>query len=143
MGFLLGQWTLSRSIEDHRSGNRGSFVGTAALVEADPGSGSVITDQARYDESGELRFRARTSHACRSLIYTRVNEAAVMLHFADGRPFVDLDLTSGPWTSIHDCGEDVYELETTALSQELVRERWRVRGPNKDYDAITTLTRLR
>jgi Family of unknown function (DUF6314) len=138
LAFLLGTWELKRTIEDHRSTTSGLFEGRASLAAGDPCS---ARERARYVESGELRFGTRVTRASRSLLYERLDDASVMLHFADGRPFVDLDLRSGEWQSVHHCGDDLYELETQVCSESVVQERWRVTGPSKHYLAITTLTR--
>jgi hypothetical protein len=142
LAFLLGSWNLERSIEDHRSGACGSFSGTAALVWAQARLGLASTRRARYDETGELRFGAHTGPASRHLEYARHDGAAVMIYFADGRPFTDLDLRGGAWRAVHPCGEDRYEITTILRSDRVVEEEWRVRGPSTSYDAITTLTRL-
>jgi hypothetical protein len=142
MGFLLGTWDLSRTIEDHRSGTCGLFEGQASLVAAAPGGSAVALGEAHYNEAGELRFGTRVTRAWRSLVYERLGAGAVMLHFTDGKPFVDLDLQSGEWRSVHHCAADLYQLTTTIRSHSVVQERWRVTGPSKDYVAVTTLNRI-
>ena len=140
--FLLGTWSVRRSIDDHRSGICGSFAGTAALVEAQPGHSSVGPEGAHYREVGELHFGTHRGSASRTLEFARLPDASVMMYFSDGPPFVDLDLRTGAWRSIHRCGDDRYEISTTVRSYNVVQEYWRVRGPGKDYDAVTTLTRV-
>jgi len=144
IGFLLGTWSVTRSIEDHSSGTSGAFTGTATLTEAteQPAFSSAPSGRARYEEAGELRFGSYRGPAQRTLDYERLENAAAMVYFADGRPFVDLDLGAGEWTSSHRCGEDNYEIGTTGRAHTGVEERWRVRGPAKSYDAFTTLVRL-
>ena len=63
------------------------------------------------------------------------------VRFADGRFFYLLDLRPGRWEAEHGCGEDRYLLAHRVLSDDLLEERWRVRGPAKDYLAITRLQR--
>jgi hypothetical protein len=140
--FLLGSWDLTREIEDRRARTSGLFEGTATLLlDASAWSSRPSSQLARYEESGELRFGARTTRASRSLMYERLADASVMMHFADGRPFVDLNLHSGEWHSVHPCGDDLYEMVTTVCSERVIHERWRVTGPSKDYAALTKLTR--
>jgi hypothetical protein len=140
--FLIGRWTIVRSIVDHRSGTPGTFEGSAALVAlSTPDSGAGVT-QARYEESGQLHFGSYTGSARRCFDYVRYNGTGVMISFADGRPFVDLDLTRGIWRSIHRCGEDLHEIVTAVRSDAVLEERWRVRGPLTNYDATTTFTRV-
>jgi hypothetical protein len=141
VGFLLGTWDVDRSIADHRSLVSGSFRGTA-VVAAEPRPGPGGGSRARYEETGELRFGSHAGPASRRLEYAAARDGgAVSVRFADGRPFVDLDLGGGRWQAVHQCGADRYELTTVVRSHDVVEERWRVRGPAKDYDAVTTLTR--
>jgi hypothetical protein len=142
LAFLLGSWSLERSIEDHRSGTCGSFFGSATLVWTAAQPGLASASRACYDEAGELRFGAHLGPASRHLEYARQDGAAVMIYFADGRPFTDLDLRGGAWRAIHDCRDDRYEITTILRSYRLVEEYWRVRGPSLSYDAITTLIRV-
>lgn len=141
LGFLAGRWNLARSLQDHRSGIAGSFEGTAVLAEAQPGTRWPAGARAYYRETGELRFGYHRGPAQRSLACTRLDNGAVMLHFAGGRPFIDLDLRNGLWRAAHPCGDDYYEITTFVRSRDVVHEHWRVRGPAKDYDAIATLLR--
>jgi hypothetical protein len=140
--FFVGVWDLDRSIEDHRSGARGTFRGRASLTEISAGAGSDAAERLFYEESGELLLGAYRGPAHRTLEYARLHDASVLLCFADGRPFIDVDLTTGHCTRIHDCGKDRYEISMAAISHDLVEERWRVRGPEKYYDAVTTLRRV-
>lgn len=141
LGFLLGRWKVSRSIEDHLNSIRGSFEGTARLTGVPFDGNPYPQTRARYEEAGEVSFGSHVGAARRSLDYHRMDDVAVMLHFSDGRPFVDLDLRTGAWQSRHLCGDDRYQIATLVMSRNVVQERWRVQGPTKDYDAVTTLTR--
>lgn len=142
LAFLLGAWNLDRSIEDHRSGVCGSFSGTATLVEGKPGQLSALGGRARYDEEGELRFGTHVGPASRCLGYSRLDSGAAIVRFADGRLFIDLDLRSGAWRSVHACGDDCYEITTIVRSCDVVQETWHVTGPDKDYGAVTTSVRV-
>jgi hypothetical protein len=141
LGFLVGTWTVDRSVEDHRSGISGCFQGTAVLAGIPAEDGAEGVARASYHESGELRFGAHTGPASRRLEYVRLG-GAVMLYFADGRPYTDLDLRPGAWRGEHQCVADHYDVRTVVRSQDELHEVWRVRGPDKDYDAATTLRRL-
>jgi uncharacterized protein DUF6314 len=141
LGFLAGRWSLTRSLQDRRSGIAGSFEGTAVLAGAQPGTQLPAGVRAHYQEIGQLRFGCYRGPAQRSLECTQLDNGAVMLHFAGGRPFIDLDLRNGLWRAAHPCGDDHYEITTFVRSCDVVHEHWRVRGPAKDYDAIATLVR--
>jgi hypothetical protein len=126
---------------DHRGGVRGTFEGTAALLRPKIETGDHGGRRARYDEVGELRFGDHAGSARRCFDYTQRHDATVMISFADGRPFVDLDLRSGEWQSTHQCGPDLHEITTLVVSGDILQEHWRVRGPVTDYEATTMLTR--
>ena len=66
------------------------------------------------------------SSASRTLDYVRLSSESILLCFADGRPFIEVDLSEGTCSRTHDCGEDVYEIEMALISDDLVEERWRV-----------------
>ncbi|MHB1570149.1 MAG: DUF6314 family protein [Solirubrobacteraceae bacterium] len=137
LDFLVGTWSLSRELADHRTGARGSFTGTAVLrpVRA-PAPG------AEYEEVGRIRLGGHEGPAQRQLRWLRA-EGAVQVLFADGRPFFELDLRDGSCRVEHQCRADLYELSFQLADPDRLQERWRVRGPSKDYDAFTTWTRRR
>ncbi len=141
LAFLLGTWQLERAIVDHRAGSSGAFVGEANLVDGRGAGSSGPPERARYEEAGQLRIGAYRGPARRSLVYVRLDNGSVLLCFSDGRPFIDLDLSTGACRRLHGCGEDRYEIEVSVRSGDVIEERWRVRGPQKDYEAVTTLSR--
>lgn len=142
LGFLLGTWSITRSLDDHYGGVKSSFVGHGVFA-APPTSGHWSgARRARYEEYGELRFADYTGEARRNLDYVSEEAATVLAFFDDGRPFVDLDLRAGSWQAHHLCGDDHYEMATHVVSWDVVEERWRVRGPATCYDAVTTLARV-
>jgi hypothetical protein len=144
-GFLLGGWSLRRSIEDHRNGSRIDFSGTAEVVELAgerPGErAGVRPGRARYHEHGSVITPAHHGPAERTLLYDR-SDAGLRVSFADGRPFIDLDLSSGSWRAEHPCVADLYELTFTVLDADRIEERWLVRGPRWDYEALTVWQRV-
>jgi hypothetical protein len=97
---------------------------------------------ARLAEVGELVAGPHRGDARRALDYVQTDRRGVSIAFLDGRPFVDLDLAPGRWRAVHRCGRDDYEISTVAVGPDHLEERWRVRGPTKQYDATTRLTRL-
>jgi hypothetical protein len=138
--FLIGSWRVTRSLRDHRLAVEGSFEGSASISDTQPDC--QRDEVAHYDETGEFRFSRHRGPARRTLIVRRADESRVMLFFADMRPFVDLDLSSGAWRGMHRCGNDLYEIATTMRSSDVFEEQWRVRGATKSYDAITTYRRV-
>jgi len=137
-GFLLGRWTLERFMEDRRSGIDGRFEGHVTISGAPSGRDA----RAHYEEAGTLHLGSHGGPAARHLELVRLQSGVVLFSFTDGKPFVDLDLRSGKWRSSHPCGEEHHEIFTVVRSPGEVEERWRVRGPTEEYDAVATLRRL-
>jgi hypothetical protein len=136
LAFLLGAWGVERRLVDRRSGVTGTLAGRAEfLATADP---AVL----RYEERGELRFGGHRGPARRTLLYHEMPGGAAEVRFADGRAFYRLDLHSGHWTERYGCGRDQYVVSFLVRGPGRLEERWQVTGPRKDYDSVTTLTRL-
>jgi hypothetical protein len=136
LAYLRGTWHLDRRLTDHRHGVTGWFSGQAEFA---PTSDPQLL---RYQEHGELRFGGHTGPAWRALLCRGLPGGAVDVRFADGREFYQLDLSSGGWRARHVCGgRDDYVVTFRVLSQDLLRERWRVLGPDKDYVSLTELRR--
>ena len=136
LAFLRGTWHLDRSLTDLRLGISGTFTGQAEFAAT--GDPAVL----RYHEQGELRFGGHTGPAWRALLCRGLPGGAVDVRFADGREFYRLDLSSGRWRARHLCaGRDDYVVTFRVLSQDLLEERWRVLGPEKDYVSLTALRR--
>lgn len=143
LAFAAGHWRIERVLADHRSGTRGRFTGRAVLGEpalpggATPGAGPALT----YLETGELHFGPHTGPATRRLHYQGLPDGTVDVRFADGHLFYRLDLRSGHCTAVHQCRADRYDITYLVLGEDLMEERWQVRGPAKDYEATATLIR--
>lgn len=135
LGFLLGEWSLERHLHDRLSGERAVFTGTASVTRLRGPEGS-----ASYEERGRLRCGAHDGEATRVLELAR-RGAAVLARFADGRPFVEIDLRTGRAACVHLCGGDRYELSFAVLAPDELEERWRVEGPETAYVARTVLRR--
>ena len=130
---LIGDWRIERRITDHALGVSGTFAGMGSWVPSASGLA--------YTERGELAFNGHRGPASRSLSYRARPDGTADVLFADGRPFYHLDPRSGSWQARHDCGRDVYELSARRLGPGRFEEWWRVRGPGKDYEIMTTLVR--
>jgi len=140
LGFLVGRWRLVRTIRDRLAGVDGVFEGTAEIGGASP-SVPLLLASADHCEDGALTFGAHSGHAGRRLRYERAG-GAVRALFADGRPFVELDLRPGVWRGVHTCGDDRYEMELRVESADAFLEQWQVQGPAKSYEASTSYRRL-
>ncbi|MGH3732031.1 MAG: DUF6314 family protein [Acidimicrobiales bacterium] len=136
LDFLLGAWNVERSIDDTFSGDAGTFHGTATFVREDDDS------RVRFDETGFVHFGEYSGRASRHLYLTRGSGSSINVRFADGHHFITLELHEGFSRDHHQCQDDGYDVTTVVLSDDLIEERWRVRGPKKDYEAVTLMTRL-
>lgn len=151
LGFLLGDWNVTRSVSDFRSGRSGSFRGQASFVPVprEPDAAAALREGAggpelvNYREEGEFRFGAHRGPAFRSLIYRARPDGGADVRFADGREFFRLDLTRGSCQADHPCREDSYHVTVTRLGPDSFTETWRVTGPDKDYEMTATYTRAR
>jgi hypothetical protein len=120
---------VARRLHDRRSGERGTFTGTARL-EPDG-------DGLRWVESGEVRFGAHAGPAGRTLAVVPAGDGWAV-QFADGRPFHPLDLDGGAVE--HLCGADRYA-GRYRLDGDTLDVRWHVTGPDKDLEIETTYVR--
>jgi hypothetical protein len=134
--FLIGTWSVERRIDDVLSGDVGTFQGTATFVR-DGGDSRV-----RFDEGGIVRFGDYSGRASRRLFLTEGPDSLIDVSFADGHHFIELDLRAGYSQDHHQCVSDGYDVITTVLDDDRLEERWRVRGPAKDYEALTLMTRV-
>jgi Family of unknown function (DUF6314) len=139
VGFLAGDWTLIRRIRDHRTGQIGTFCGTASFrpCRAEQAEPPLLA----YTESGELQFGSHRGPASRSLLVRDLPDGTADVRFADGREFFRLDLRSGSCAAAHPCRADRYDVTVTRLSADSYAETWRVAGPAKDYELSTTYIR--
>lgn len=138
LGYLLGHWSLTRQISDHRGHRTGRFDGQASFLSVPGGWDTAKLD---YHEQGELSIGTHRGPASRSLILLGAADGAADVLFADGRPFYRLDLRSGRWQAEHPCRADRYLVTWCVLSAGKFTESWRARGPDKDYEMTATFTR--
>jgi hypothetical protein len=131
LGYLAGSWRTERTVRDLESGDEGRFSGTTTfgLLE---GGGLLCQESGIFVWHGVPRPAERT---LRFLPTSTPGTAHV--HFSDGRPFHDLDLTAGHHVTDHPCAADLYRGEFTALDADHWHTVWRVGGPAKNL-VLTT-----
>jgi hypothetical protein len=137
LDFLLGTWRVERWIDDALGGDVGTFHGTATFVTEGSDDPRV-----RFDESGVVRFGDYSGRASRRLFFSEGLGSLIDVSFADGHHFIDLDLREGTSKDHHQCASDGYDVTTIMIDNDRIEERWRVRGPAKDYVAVTLMTRV-
>lgn len=133
--YLAGKWRVERSVRDLASGEEGEFSGTTVFGRLE--GGGLL-----HEESGTFRWRGVGRPAERMLRFLPgATPGTAQVRFADGRPFHDLDLTSGRHIADHPCSADLYRGEFTVGDEDHWRTVWRVRGPAKDLVLSTAYAR--
>jgi len=163
--YLAGSWRVERSVRDLASSAEGRFTGTtvfgplenAGLLPADAGppvedAGLPLEDTGRpledsgllHHESGTFLWQGTPRPAERTLRFLPgPTRGTAFVRFSDGRPFHDLDLTTGRYVADHPCAADLYRGEFTVRDGHHWRTVWRVRGPAKDLVLTTDYARVR
>jgi Family of unknown function (DUF6314) len=132
--FLAGTWRIARRVRDRRLTESGSLAGTACFTP--------IPGGLRYDEQGLLRFGAYLGEVTGHYRFMTCGPGAMSVHFADGRLFHRLDLSSGLAEVAHDCAPDQYLGRYRALGPHSWTLAWRVHGPRKDMLISTRYARM-
>jgi len=124
--YLRGRWSIERTVYDLRAGAEGSFRGTAEFRPDPAGPGML------HLEEGRLRWGGAEQPASRTLRLRPRPDGTAEVDFADGRPFHDLDLRTGRWSTVHPCAADRYAGTFTVTGADTWHLEWRVAGPAKD-----------
>jgi hypothetical protein len=127
---LLGDWRLSRTIDDHLSGRQSRVDGSLTLA-------AVTPVRIRWEEQGRWHRSDGDLDVRRRLWLVLAEDSGHWwVRFEDGQAF-------HPWTPglsvLHPCGADTYRglvLGTTHRWS----VRWDVTGPAKDYRMTTELS---
>ncbi|MEU6309316.1 DUF6314 family protein [Streptomyces chartreusis] len=149
LAYLAGGWRAERSVRDLASGDEGEFSGTTVFEPLEDGEPSRGLPQGLprgllHRESGTFVWRGVPRPAERTLRFLPGSSpGTVDVRFADGRPFHDLDLSSGGHVADHPCSADLYRGEFTVRDADHWRSVWRVRGPAKDLVLTTDYARER
>jgi hypothetical protein len=139
--FLMGHWSLERTIDDHLAKMEISVNGVAAITDTTHSASGAKGRWGTYVENGELCIDGHHGPTNRLLNITSEPDSPIILRFADARIFADLDLRTGIWHATHRCGQDRYEITTRIVSDQEIEELWQVIGPYKNYSAMTKLQR--
>lgn len=126
--FLLGAWSLSRTINDVRQNMPGVMQATAVIGLRGDGEGGDYV----YSEEGDLSFGDYRETAHRTYLYTFPEPHVAEVLFDDGRPFYRLDLSDGYWTVDHVCDNDAYRGAFRADGPNVWRSNWYITGPDKE-----------
>lgn len=130
---LLGSWTFTRWIEDHRAGQGIEVVGEATIT--------VSTDGATYDEAGRMALPGQPPLQSTRRYLLREGGDHLAFHFDDGRFFHRWDYGLTHPTCHHHCPPDSYDVRYDTSDWPTWRATWTVSGPRKDYVMTTRYTR--
>jgi hypothetical protein len=128
---LLGEWRLSRVIDDRLAGEQSLVSGMLSLTAVSP-------DRIRWAEQGHWHQPAGDVAVCRGLWLVRdEGSQGWWVRFEDERDF-------HPWLPgeavVHPCAPDTYRGVVDGTPERWTVE-WEVTGPAKDYSMSTELTR--
>ncbi|MEL6958502.1 MAG: DUF6314 family protein [Pseudomonadota bacterium] len=129
---FLGRYAVSRTIEDHLTGQKTLFEGHAEIAGS--------KERASYTEVGTLRMGAQSFAAERRYEW-RVAGDRIAVLFDDGRPFHDFDPSTGGQATEHLCGQDLYRGGYDFSEWTCWAVTWDVKGPRKDYRSVTWYVR--
>ncbi|MDT0468071.1 DUF6314 family protein [Streptomyces gibsoniae] len=139
LAHLAGRWSVERVVRDLASGEEGRFSGTTVFSPLEDGGDGLL-----HQESGTFVWRGTARTAERTLWFLSGDSAGTaQVRFVDGRPFHDLDLTTGRHVADHPCAADLYRGEFTVRDADHWRTVWRVGGPAKDLVLTTDYVRER
>jgi Family of unknown function (DUF6314) len=141
-GYLLGSWSVERTLLDRASGTRGAFTGVVRFSPSSADGGMVL-----YEE-GTLHWPApggspTSNAASRSYLLRRTSAPDTLdVFFADGRPFHRMSFEANASHDQHWCDPDTYQVRYVLEGPNAFRYSWDVQGPAKDLLLESTLRRL-
>jgi hypothetical protein len=139
--YLLGSWSVERTLWDRSSGTRGTFTGVALFSPADD-------DGLDFHEEGTVRWPtpdggAFTGPASRNYILQPADSPDAMdMTFPDGRPFHRMSFRETASQDNHWCDPDTYRVTYALRGPDEFSYSWDVQGPRKDLLLESVLRRL-
>ncbi|MCB2136790.1 MAG: trigger factor [Rhodobacteraceae bacterium] len=128
---FLGEWRISRLVEDRLSGQQGRFEGQAWFRP----DGAFL----KYREEGQLRLGGGPAMtAVRDYVW-RQDGNRIAVDYGDGRSFHDFN-PADP-AARHHCEPDDYRVRYDFTHWPEWRAEWTVTGPRKDYTMISRYSR--
>ncbi|WP_211879430.1 DUF6314 family protein [Pseudarthrobacter albicanus] len=142
--YLLGAWSVDRTLLDRATGTRGTFTGVVRFTAVDDGGGLS------FHEEGTVRLTATamdgepfTGPASRNYLFNRTESPDAMdVAFPDGRPFHRMSFRPDASQDQHWCEPDTYRVTYTLHGPDHFSYAWDVRGPGKDQLLESVLRRL-
>jgi hypothetical protein len=140
--YLLGSWSVERTLWDRSSDARGTFTGVVRFSPKDDDGGLA------FHEEGTMRWPAPdggtfTGPASRDYVLhpTDVPDAMDMT-FPDGRPFHRMSFREEASQDRHWCDPDTYRVTYALRGPDEFSYCWDVQGPRKDQFLESVMHRL-
>ena len=154
--YLLGSWSVDRTLLDRATGTGGTFTGVlrysgtdGPAVEIGTGADSPRDDGAlSFHEEGTISWtpvhgKPFTGPASRDYLLRPADSPDVLeMYFPDGRPFHRMGFAEHSSHDQHWCEPDTYRVSYTMIGPDEFRYSWDVTGPAKDQLIETVLRRL-
>ncbi len=129
--YLVGDWSVDRTLLDRATGSRGTFTGVVRFTETNDGGLRFREDgTVQWNPAGGTSFAGPASREY--LLRAAATPDAMDMFFPDGRPFHRIGFGGQDHRDTHWCDPDTYRVEYTKLGPDEFHYRWDVTGPAKD-----------
>jgi 8-oxo-dGTP pyrophosphatase MutT (NUDIX family) len=138
--YLLGNWSVDRTMLDRTTGSRGTFSGVVRFTETDDG-GLRFREEGtvQWNPVGGAPFAGPASRGY--LLKPSATPATMDMFFPDGRPFHRIGFGGQDNRDQHWCDPDTYRVGYTMLGPDDFRYSWDITGPAKDLLLESVLRR--
>ncbi len=147
-GYLLGTWSVDRTLRDRATGSRGTFTGVVRFTPlADDGGARTDDGGLRFHEEGTMVWTPAsgtpfTGPASRDYLLRPAGTRDTLdMFFPDGRPFHRMGFGEQNSHDRHWCDPDTYRVTYTLVGPAEFRYCWDVTGPAKDHLIDSVLRR--
>jgi hypothetical protein len=142
--YLLGSWSVDRTLLDRATGTSGTFTGVVRYSAVNDGGGLS------FHEEGTVRLAATavdgkpfSGPAVRDyVLHPAETSDAMDVSFPDGRPFHRMSFRPNASQDQHWCDPDTYRVTYVLSGPDHFSYAWDVRGPQKDLLLESVLRRL-
>jgi hypothetical protein len=140
--YLLGSWSVERTLWDRSSDARGTFTGIVRFSPKDDDGGLA------FHEEGTMRWPTPaggtfTGPASRDYVLHPTDAPDAMdMTFPDGRPFHRMSFREEASQDRHWCDPDTYRVTYAVRGPDEFSYSWDVQGPRKDQFLESVLHRL-
>jgi hypothetical protein len=140
--YLLGSWSVERTLWDRSSDARGTFTGIVRFSPKDDDGGLA------FHEEGTMRWPTPaggtfTGPASRDYVLHPTDAPDAMdMTFPDGRPFHRMSFREEASQDRHWCDPDTYRVTYAVRGPDEFSYSWDVQGPRKDQFLESVLRRL-